>query len=683
MSTATVDDFASALLHPETDISAWTADEVAAHDERALWPRRHDFEKGRLKTAPAEHFRLAERRIQETGRVVAARMLILYQDKAVNVLGLEFLEAALAGQALLNGSVVNAIADMAGPEWAKLITRAALGPGRTQFKIGDADYEAAQAFLEAYISSMYEEDRQAHAAMNDPCAELLRFAEEHGRCPIGSERPDLHLWCAEQRRKFRRGLLTDDEASLLSGLPGWAWYFPGGNNQELGLLRVLEFVDLCTARGTSYVPFDTKLSNGQFAADWLRDRRWAHAKGKMAPAIIQLLETLPDWTWDHEYWQEGLALIELNEYTNKNGSAAGCRDVCALSRVAGILAKKWYHGASPIRGVDVLDEIPGWEWEVTHHARDTIRCAVLALRLNHARLTEMQQDITVSRILAAEPETLGEIGTRYGMSREAVRQHEAALTAKVNHPCILRTVQQALSHIKYSDELAEEVIRSREQAAIIAALRPEASVSHTFVERVISEVLGRQLVPGSLARAKRCSYSGLGAESFATLLGGSDAAARALIRRGAATIGDIAQLDEEQVPRWRYIRRSCVPAVQHMIREARALTQYFPTGSQPHLLSTPAAEEAAFNASSVLMLNPSTRTRNILLRHGVVDFALLGHLDLEAAASWPGVGVGVLNELVQMRTAIQALAAQRLACISAPSCADAQEDQQVLPEQVA
>ena len=94
------------------------------------------------------------------------------------------------------------------------------------------------------------------------------------------------------RRQYASGQLSTDIIDRLNALPNWSWS-PFEDSWNQGFSSLLTYVE---REKTSLVP-QTHMEGDHKLGIWVNGRRQAYRKGILSAEHIQLLESLPDWTW--------------------------------------------------------------------------------------------------------------------------------------------------------------------------------------------------------------------------------------------------------------------------------------------------------------------------------------------------------------------------------------------------
>jgi hypothetical protein len=262
--------------------------------------------------------------------------------------------------------------------------------------------------------------------------QLRRHLEtDEGNYP--NARTVMGRWLVKQRFLQRRELLGPIEFELLETLPHWVWDPPLNPYGELFLDRMRWFTTTAAATGTSLTMLDeTMPSSDTPVRQWLSDLRRRYETGWVCPSVCSEFEALPDWSWDHEWW-ETETVLRLLELMTEGGAVLDERLLSVpAQRVLRRFRRSGESISEPVR--DRLERVPGWRWlngKEEEHLRERYE---LALRLQVVDLPPALSLVVVRRTLAEHPEHLRMIGGSIGRSREAVRRDELRLADFLEHP---------------------------------------------------------------------------------------------------------------------------------------------------------------------------------------------------------------------------------------------------------
>ena len=196
---------------------------------------------------------------------------------------------------------------------------------------------------------------------NDGFEYLNKYIEEfgHARVPHGFNYGDFNLgvWVGYQRRG--KDKLDLEKIQQLEVLPQWSWNpLEEQWNEGFGYLK--KYVD---EYGHARVPAECKYKDFNLGV-WVSRQRYE--KNKLSSETMQLLESLPQWSWDflEDKWNEGFKY--LKKYVQEYGDAR----VPAKFKYADfnlgswVSNQKYYNKNEKIdsKRIQLLEELPQWSW---------------------------------------------------------------------------------------------------------------------------------------------------------------------------------------------------------------------------------------------------------------------------------------------------------------------------------
>ena len=564
-------DFATALSDPKTDPMAWEPERFLGLVSRSIWPLKSDFDSGENQSHVSSKFKEARERAHCASQYAAVWIITNHGEWSEDIAP-DWLQSALDKEVLLTENMLHKLIILVGFDWAQQVKTAAVGPGEKKFEVTDDELTYAQARLNEYWETRFEEDIESETHSQMCLSEMQAFVEEEGRVPSREERPDLDEWCKMQRALKRAGLLPLEAQTALEALHGWKWVFPYNDNNHLGNQRNVAFKNLCLDSKTTLLPFTTTFEDGTNVCAWLAGRRRLYHAGRVPPPTAAMLEALPQWTWDHEEWCDRVAFIEL-----RGALATGSviddfigQGLFTLRTEKRVL--DWMHGKHPSFGLQPLRDLPGWRWGDPSSLDDLIKKVVLATALSRLKLSARQMLVAAKRLVTPEENTLEGIGKNAGTSREAIRQAEMRLLSALQHPHILHQVITTFKDLSIDVNDLHAFRREPDCSSVVAGLHADAKPTRQYAEIVLSRLYGK---PISLAetRSTRTSLAsreiqGTSASKFSDLHG-TTRAINALVSHGIDTLEDIAALDMLEVSSWRNIGVKSVESIKYMRGQAR------------------------------------------------------------------------------------------------------------------
>jgi DNA-directed RNA polymerase alpha subunit len=656
-------DFSTALSDPKTDPMAWDHERFLGLISRNIWPIKSDFDCGESQPSVSSKFKDARERAHRASQY-AAVLVITNNGEWSEDIAPDWLQSALDKEVLLTENMLHKVTALVGFDAAQQVKNAAVGPEEKAFDVTDGELTYAQARLNEYWETRFEEDIESATHSTLCLSEMQAFVEKEGRVPFREERPDLDEWCREQRALKRAGLLPPEVQTALEALHGWRWVFPYNDNNYLGNQRHVAFKNLCLESKTTLLPFTTTFEDGTNVCVWLADRRQLYHAGRVPTPTAAMLETLPQWTWDHDEWCDRVAFVELRDVL-ASGSVI---DDCVGQGLFTLRAEKrvldWMHGKHPSFGLQPLRDLPGWRWGDPSSVDDLIEKVVLATALSRLKLSARQMLVAAKRLVTPEENTLEDIGKNAGTSREAIRQAEMRLLSALQHPHILHRVINTFKDLSIDVNDIQALRREPDCSSVVTALRAEAKPTQHYAETVLSRLYGK---PISLAETHRTRTSfssreiqetqGTSASKLSDLHG-TTRAINALISHGIETLEDMAALDMLEVSSWHYIGVQSVEAIKSMREQARAA------------LGLEETQET--QVSDFTDLRGTTRAINALISHGIETLEDMAALDMLEASSWRNIGIQSVESIESMREQARTALALR----------EAQEVQDTSPDEM-
>jgi hypothetical protein len=169
----------------------------------------------------------------------------------------------------------------------------------------------------------------------------------------------LKTWCFNQKKKFKRGGLSNQEIKKLEAIKGWSWdsYL---NKWEDKAERFKEFM----------LVNDKIPGNIEEYGDWVLHQKSCYHRGEMSDERIEYMESIRFWTWNtltFERW-----LVRYNTIYNRvNVEGAGYPkqkqgeynpDFRWCNRMRGDFKK----GKLSQLQIEKLDELKDWRWTIDY-----------------------------------------------------------------------------------------------------------------------------------------------------------------------------------------------------------------------------------------------------------------------------------------------------------------------------
>ena len=203
-------------------------------------------------------------------------------------------------------------------------------------------------------------DRAWENAYNELCI----YVQEHGDCLVpkkyeASSGFKLGQWLINQRRL--KESMQDERARLLTALNGWSWDVADTKwNSNFELLK-----EYSKNNGTSLVPSTFKSKDGLGLGMWVSKQR--RDKSKLSNSQIDLLEALPNWTWNFAEAKWGIGFDYLQKYVNETGSAKVVQTFCNSDGFAlgtWVVSQRKAKDSLTDEKRKKLESLKGWTWGV-------------------------------------------------------------------------------------------------------------------------------------------------------------------------------------------------------------------------------------------------------------------------------------------------------------------------------
>jgi len=179
--------------------------------------------------------------------------------------------------------------------------------------------QAVPSSLDKY--SLWQEDKLQH---------LRAYVKKHGHAYVTRHhtlKNDFKIgpWVANQRNRFKHGVLSKERQDALESIPEWTWTGKHGNigGVSRGWLesygRLKEYVE---REGHANVPSRHKTKDGYSLGAWVNRQRH-QGDTKLTKEQTDLLEQLPGWSWAgnrKSAWDE--AYEQLKEYCECTSASA-------------------------------------------------------------------------------------------------------------------------------------------------------------------------------------------------------------------------------------------------------------------------------------------------------------------------------------------------------------------------
>jgi len=472
------------------------------------------------------------------------------------------------------------------------------------------------------------------------------FLQAHGRLPrfVQDDARERRLanWRLIMNRDRRTGKLSKKRQQRLEALPNWSW--PPSREQSNIALRdhALDAIENYVEHtGTSLMRAGLEWNGVAIAAAAARWRSQYERRG-LTNSTVERLSKLADWSWARE---DAATTRCLHAIERPNLVGLVCSEH-ELTRWVSDVRSAWAIGNAAPDVAEALNKLPGWLWfeTDTHALQDLnhplIRAGIECLRIEvsiRRVSTELLERSLEFVDLYRDGMTMTQIGDRFEISREAVRQAINKLVSQALHPTILRRCWAfwELWRVGYPD-LRKEGDLSAETAGAAVSFLGLGTVSPGFQGLLTSrpQLVGRltQLLPGTTTAFLPAPHSGRHVLDIDCLASISEL----LVRNGV--------LFESQV---RALREG------HPAYQAVAVLQ-------AELVTTGAGAPRNYRqelargpyAAPVQSLGLRKRSENVVRRNGCVTVGDVARLSEREILAFPNAGAATVADIRQALKAV-------------------------------
>ena len=187
---------------------------------------------------------------------------------------------------------------------------------------------------------------------------------------VDEEGYSLGSWVARQRTAYNHEGLSQEKASLLESMSGWAWDAKEAWWEE----GFAAFSDFYKTNGHVNVPQQHITPAGFTLGTWLSNRKQEHRDGRLAQHKIRILQEFEGYSpLPKNHWEEGY--VHVLEAVDESGTADLVVD---YSCAHGIQVGSWISNqrAAYRRGkltreqIAKLESLPSWTWRKKENPRD-------------------------------------------------------------------------------------------------------------------------------------------------------------------------------------------------------------------------------------------------------------------------------------------------------------------------
>lgn len=172
----------------------------------------------------------------------------------------------------------------------------------------------------------------------------------------------IGMWCQNQRTAYKSGELLPERIALLNSLSGWSWNILEDNWQSAyeKLERFLQEFD-------GQYPIAREIYEGFMLGSWVARQRTQRTSKWMTQDRRNLLEALPNWSWQKNLTNESARLEDFLRYINNGGSPkpppGTSFDGFRVDMWVSVKRRAYKKGTLTAEMVATLEAIPGWRWD--------------------------------------------------------------------------------------------------------------------------------------------------------------------------------------------------------------------------------------------------------------------------------------------------------------------------------
>ncbi len=194
---------------------------------------------------------------------------------------------------------------------------------------------------------------------------LVGFVNREGTAQVPQDHIEggfnLGGWVSNRRTEGRSGRLSVDRVERLEALNGWTWH-QVDLRWEHAYSCLKAFIEV---NGNAQVPQDYVVENVSLGS-WVSNQRSKYRSGQLSVERAELLDSLPEWTWNARTDRWGHAFALLNAFVNREGHADVAQnhveDGFDLGNWISKQRGKYRSGGLPKNQVDLFESLPGWTW---------------------------------------------------------------------------------------------------------------------------------------------------------------------------------------------------------------------------------------------------------------------------------------------------------------------------------
>jgi len=138
---------------------------------------------------------------------------------------------------------------------------------------------------------------------------LKEFVERNDALPTKDDDKSLAVFVANEKAKYKKGVLSDFRVQKLEEIPGWSWGV--FRSMEEGLTDILKFFEV-HKRAPGYNDKNEKGTRFEYVI-----RRAKNNRAELGEDIEKKLSDMPGWEWDVQQKNESLTIPAFMELVKR------------------------------------------------------------------------------------------------------------------------------------------------------------------------------------------------------------------------------------------------------------------------------------------------------------------------------------------------------------------------------
>jgi hypothetical protein len=184
-----------------------------------------------------------------------------------------------------------------------------------------------------------------------------------GRCPSHSckdkEEMRAATWQDNQRKHYKKGILSQERTDELEHLDGWVWDKNKWETQKQHWITQQERLQKSPSESS-------KDPEEKRAGQWRSDQRKHYRQGTLSQVRIDDLEAIDGWAWEAEdTWskQKEIWIAQYNLLEKSSSKRSKDPEEKRAGAWQGTQRQLYRHGAMSQERIDELNATDGWTWE--------------------------------------------------------------------------------------------------------------------------------------------------------------------------------------------------------------------------------------------------------------------------------------------------------------------------------